>query len=62
MVFNDLWGEATCSWESSILTMAGNYGIFTWENVKAEYYKGWVSGDYMGMLGELRRRRKGKRN
>lgn len=61
MVFHDLWDKTTCSSESLILTMGWNYGIFTWENVKAGYYQGCVSRDYMGMLGELRRT-KWKRN
>lgn len=39
MVFNDLWGKATCSRESLLLTMAWDYGIFTWVNVKAGYYE-----------------------
>lgn len=48
MVFNDLWDKTTCVWESWILARIWNYGIFTWENVKAGYYEAWISADYVG--------------
>lgn len=51
MVFNDLWDKTTCVWESWILARIWNYGIFTWENVKAGYYEAWISADYMGWGG-----------
>lgn len=57
MVFNDLWGEATCSRESPTLTMAESHGNFTWDNGKLDI-TGIESQDYMSLLGGPRRRRR----
>lgn len=57
MVFNDLWGEATCSNKSLILN-----GLESWDFLHGSLGKlditGVESGDYMRRLGELRRGRR----
>lgn len=60
MVFNDLWGEATCSHKSLILTRLRVMGFLHGKIVKLDI-TGVEFGDYMRLLGELRRR-KGRRH
>lgn len=57
MVFNDLWGEATCSHKSLILTWPGVMGVLHGKLGKLDI-TGVESGDYMRMLEPRRRGRR----
>lgn len=61
MVFNDLWGEATCSHKSLILTWPGVMGFLHGKIGKLDI-TGVESGDYMRMLGGELRKRRGRGN